>query len=201
MWGSTRSLHTRCQTSGRPGANIAGSTNNETCRRPQVPFFQDAHSFEPLNDKGERQRIACGEDSAPMPGEAIDVALDEDGAESAEAHDLRSFPMLTRLPGLRAAGMPAPTQPETYVARGASPFRSQIHRKVPSSPKRGDDRSRRGARAARMIHLCLDHPRPPSLMEPVTIDNFGVRGNRRALRQHLKPDAIPCARPKPTACP
>ncbi len=40
--------------------------------------------------KADSQRIACGEDGVVPFGKLIEVALDENGTESAETHDLRS---------------------------------------------------------------------------------------------------------------
>src|SRR5207244_3218076 len=46
-----------------------------------------ADLFDALNDERDGQRIAGGEDGVVSRWELIEVALDEDGAESAEADD------------------------------------------------------------------------------------------------------------------
>ena len=56
----------------------------------EVPALQRAHFPDALNDESNRQRIAGGEHRIVPFGKLIEVALDQNGAESAQAHDLRS---------------------------------------------------------------------------------------------------------------
>ena len=56
----------------------------------EVPALQRAHLLDALNDESNCQRIAGREDRIVSFRKLIEIALDQNGAESAETHDLRS---------------------------------------------------------------------------------------------------------------
>ena len=83
-------LHERRQTTGAAGAHIPGCSNDKQGRSAKVLAFQRAHLLDALNDESNGQSIARGEDGIVSFRKLIEIALDQNGAESAETHDLRS---------------------------------------------------------------------------------------------------------------
>src|SRR5712671_308359 len=83
-------LHEGCQTTGAAGTYVAGCSHDEQCRFAEASTLHRAHLPDALNDETNSQRIAGGEDRAVSFGKLIEVALDENGTESAETHDLCS---------------------------------------------------------------------------------------------------------------
>lgn len=80
----------RSHTPRAAGAHIARRAHDQQGRGPQISSFHRAHLLDALNDEGDSQGVASGEDGASLFRQLIEVALDKDGTEATEADDLRS---------------------------------------------------------------------------------------------------------------
>ena len=83
-------LHDRRQTTSAAGTYISRGANDEQSCVSQVTLFERAHLFDALHDESNGQRIAGREHGIVFFRKLVEIAFDQNGAESAEAHDFGS---------------------------------------------------------------------------------------------------------------
>ena len=76
------------QATSTSGTQISGRPNDKQRGSSQVPVLQRAHLSNALDDEGNGQRIAGGEDRSAPFRKLIEVTLDQDGTETTETHNL-----------------------------------------------------------------------------------------------------------------